>query len=841
MGLAQTYRISPTLQGAEVPIMLIPGDWETSLRRSKISRGNVLECLERGFLAYNAKPFNLSRLDRIATVLQCLLSTYGGLAVLVYPVEPCKLASVLALEALYARTNPVARPYVLCVGSDVGPRDEFMSFRNPGDLLHRRFFPVGMLRGDGGIRDLSRVRIGYHDLEPCLIFSSSLRHRPPNSLASRMSAAIVMVEERMTPDDLLDFSRWAISQGVQAVLFVVTNPFSEQARCLFATGLPLWGWNPESLRALYDGTQADVNEKAVGPFSPPEGWLRNLATSHRFVIAPVDEDRIGPALTEARNRYLELLRSAKNGEDEMLLRAIRTLLKLIYSLEDLVTPGAFYDHEAGALWNTMPVSRRFSGNQRACDELRRTDPGTAGFIDISRQQLQSVYSLLQDDPSGKPVSLLDVIDEAARRKASMAILVRNRAARRALEAFLRSKGKAGSYLLDNQISIVTPSELHLIDSVQTLLFTSIPRYGERSLLRFPRARNLAFLAYPSEIPVIEYLLRRELPALEQTLGFTAQLAMVSAVTRLPVSELGRIVQAPPKVVTTPDEIIFTAPHRAKVERIEFEPIFEKFFTEELGTSEATADEADEMQGGENNIDLGPVSALALHFMSGRTLLVRTEAEVPRYVENRDAIENVPASKLNPGDFVVLVNDSVKKSLLQLAIGRVEKHPAMIEVVAYQRSWIEALRNGMEEQRDTPSSLLRKLQAKGSKIHTAVAVHLWRKGVIIGPEDRADIRRLGEIYGAKILVEKVNTIYAAVERLRSIHRNLAHKLRYLIPRAGVSWRGLGDEELAIDQDLNLYLEDFADSVVIEEIDQAEGPFELDSLRLNRTYGGDTWRR
>src|SRR2546428_10457588 len=115
---------------------------------------------------------------------------------------------------------------------------------------------------------------------------------------------------------------------------------------------------------------------------------------------------------------------------------------------------------------------------------------------------------------------------------------------------------------------------------------------------------------------------------------------------------------------------------------------------------------------------------------------------------------------------------------------------MIEVVAYQRSWIEALRNGREEQRDTPSSLLRKLQAKGSKIHTAVAVHLWRKGVIIGPEDRADIRRLGEIYGAKILVEKVNTIYAAVERLRTIPRNLAHKLPYPITPRRASWEGLG---------------------------------------------------
>lgn len=822
--------------------MVTPGDWETSLRQSRLSRGNVIECLEKRFLTYNGESFNLTRIDRIATILQCLLSTFGGQAVLVYPVNPCKLASVLALEALYARADPFARPYVLCVGTDVSPRDEFMGFRNPGDILHRRFFPVGMLRGDGGVRDLSRVRIGHHELDPRLIFSSSLRHRAPTGLSSRMSAAIVMVDERMNPDDLLEFGRWAISEGVRAVLYVVTNPFSEQAERLFASGLPVWGWNPESLYTLYDGETEDAHANPVGPFSPPEEWLRNLATSHRFIIAPVDEDRIGPVLTEARKRYLAVLHNAKPGDDQLRLRATRSLLKLIYSLEDLATPSSFYDREASELWHTMPINRRFSGLQRACDELRRVDPGTASFIDITRQQLQSVYSLTQEDPSGKPVTLLGIIDEAIKRRASMAILVRNRAARRALEAFLRSKGKGGSYLLENQINIVTPWELRSIDRIQTLLFTSIPRYDQRSLLRFPRARNLAFLAYPSEIPVIEYLLMRELPELEQNLGFTRQMAWVAEVTRRTVSELGRIVKAPPRRPTPADKIVYTVPYRAKVEGIELKPVFEKFFAEELNTSEVLEEDVEETSDEEGIIsDAGSVTGLALHFVSGRTLLVRPQTEVPTYLEHREAVDSVPASKLSPGDLVILVNDSVKKSLLQLAIGRVEKHPAMIEVVAYQRSWVEALRNGMEERGDTPSTLLRKLQAKGSKIQTAVAVHLWRKGVIIGPEDKGDIRRLGEIYGTTLLVEKVDKIYAAVERLRSIHRNLAHKLRFLIPHAGVSWKALGDEELAIDPDLNLYLEDFSDSVTIEEVLNAEGPFEIDPSRVNRTYGGDAWRR
>ena len=88
---------------------------------------------------------------------------------------------------------------------------------------------------------------------------------------------------------------------------------------------------------------------------------------------------------------------------------------------------------------------------------------------------------------------------------------------------------------------------------------------------------------------------------------------------------------------------------------------------------------------------------------------------------------------------------------------------------------------------------------------------------------------------------MDNIYVAVERLRSIHRKLAQKLRYLAPRAGVTWQTLGDDELAIDPDLNLYLEDFSNSVTIEEVRKVEGPHSVDASKLNRTYGGDTWQR
>jgi hypothetical protein len=47
-------------------------------------------------------------------------------------------------------------------------------------------------------------------------------------------------------------------------------------------------------------------------------------------------------------------------------------------------------------------------------------------------------------------------------------------------------------------------------------------------------------------------------------------------------------------------------------------------------------------------------------------------------------------------------------------------------------------------------------------------------------------------------------------------------------------------LIIDEELGLYLEDFSDAVRVEVVLSVEGPFEVDSYRVNRVYEGDKWK-
>jgi hypothetical protein len=160
---------------------------------------------------------------------------------------------------------------------------------------------------------------------------------------------------------------------------------------------------------------------------------------------------------------------------------------------------------------------------------------------------------------------------------------------------------------------------------------------------------------------------------------------------------------------------------------------------------------------------------------------------------------------------------------------------MMEVVIYQRAWIEALDRGMERTGDTHSMVLEKLQKEGSQIKTDISVHQWRSGLVLGPRSKEDVERLGRIYGSAILQKSSGKVYRAIETTRRIHVSLARNLRYLIKRAGINKEGTA-ADIVVDEDLQLYLEDFAQAVRVERVKEVKGPIEVSQSILGRLYGG-----
>ncbi len=183
----------------------------------------------------------------------------------------------------------------------------------------------------------------------------------------------------------------------------------------------------------------------------------------------------------------------------------------------------------------------------------------------------------------------------------------------------------------------------------------------------------------------------------------------------------------------------------------------------------------------------------------------------------------------------MVNNGLKKTLAEQVVDIVEKHPKMIEVVIYQKYWVESLRKNMLSKKDTPTSLFKKLNDKGSQVKTSAAVYFWAEGVTIGPSkrNRDNIKFIGEIYEDKFLIDNYEKIYNSIDRLRRIHIRLKRNLHMLMIDAGLMLEN-GGEDKVIDEDLGLYLEDFANSIAIKRIVSIEGPYDIETYRMEQIF-------
>jgi hypothetical protein len=304
-----------------------------------------------------------------------------------------------------------------------------------------------------------------------------------------------------------------------------------------------------------------------------------------------------------------------------------------------------------------------------------------------------------------------------------------------------------------------------------------------------------------------------------------------------VSQIGK----QPSLEPIKARIVYTSPQLATVSRPELKPIFLESVGREM--EEIDLEETDDRQGWEeqDTVENGPINVMAISFEGGDTLIVRPNGSLTKYDVDSGAIIDTQAKYLRKGDLVVLVDETTTHSLLEVILERLHKHPKMMFHVINQRAWINGLRKGMEQNNDDPATLLRKMQEKGSGITHHVTVRNWRRGIVIGPLDKEDVARLGRVYNDDFLINRAEDIYKSVERVREIHRRLARKLRFLVKRAGISIDTLNDDDLVVDAELGLYLEDFSDSVRVEEIDAIGETFSGDPRKAGKLFKGNSWRQ
>ena len=165
--------------------------------------------------------------------------------------------------------------------------------------------------------------------------------------------------------------------------------------------------------------------------------------------------------------------------------------------------------------------------------------------------------------------------------------------------------------------------------------------------------------------------------------------------------------------------------------------------------------------------------LAAH---GQVWRWRRHSGIPRQAEARD---------LGVGDEVVLIDGDAHKTLLAKLLDAAENIPALALASGWHSHWRAALEHA-RERAGSYAALTRCLGALGCRVQ-AETVRLWCTGATIGPDDPADLGRVGEAASDPVLTAQAAEVWRAMRTLRGAHvragRRLAALARAIGPAAG----------------------------------------------------------
>jgi len=768
-------------------------------------------------------------------------------AVLIYPSVRMSISPLLALEALYYRLHekklPSGRNRLVIISSRVELRkeirDHFIAFKAGSMPLYIDAFPIGRVTSKGEVvKALSKTG------EPKLLISPGSAALPNDAIARGTFCVLIEATLDLKLEQAKRIFKWAQIHEIPFLFVVSPDPPTELPMHLIEKKYLYWGWEHSSLEEDCKKDEQNLKAKIFDldqPFCGNYREIQNKALGVRKVIVPVKERKLNEMLNSLREDYWELAKSARSIESSSATEVAKRFLGCIYALEEMTSPLAYAEIELGKRWGTIPINRRIAALKNHCEAVRTEQPLFASFAARSADKVLEAYRYMAETKTGKHPIILQIIKEASANGKTVLFISKNEALNEGLKAYLEiEKGMSISELKSQGIDFIPTSRIYrnVVDAnpIDTCILYGCPRYYQRDIFSYTKARNIGIIAYESEIPAIKYI-QSEFDEMQSLFCDSHKQKVAERLFGMKVEARTRKLIS--KDTSKKTELIFIDPQDAEMGSFSPEAIFSDFLSLDWRidfdySNEAEAKSADQRLGKElsDSIDAAKIS-----LPGGRHILLHAEKLVQIYDESTEKVKDRLVRNIKKGDLLILIENSTRKSLAESVISKVEAHPSMMEVVVYQRAWAYYLREALGDSRDNFIEVIKKLHKLGANTPTTpAAVFHWVNGAIIGPQDLENIRRIGIIYDKPFLVNKFRDIASAVQRLRRIHRSLSLRLSKLIPRAGIEADQEHCENTVIDEELELYLEDFANIVSIERVEDVKiisdvSPGDLDRVTFN----------
>jgi hypothetical protein len=669
-----------------------------------------------------------------------------------------------------------------------------------------------------------------------------------------------------------EFTEWREEHDIAAVVYFCRDPTSAVVNQVLDEIDTTWAWTPSAIAEQLEHGHESVNTIAAsdGANIVPKTTLRDQKLLQRraegvtvnLQILPAGD--VAEALSAAWNRYNSLNNSALKIENDVAITAVRGVERTINAYSRLLADPEYSRSYRVGHGVAKPHDVRIGQLEAVADGLSGDAGAIANSLRKNVRRLKEIQEAVNNENNlgeWKRGSVLQAIQSIVDdEQHTLHIVAPDEPARSAVRADLQLNRGPLWGRAKRRVNIHSPRTLAQASVADELIVYGPPRRGDLWILRSPHAKRMTILAYPHELGLLHYQVRRLNEAIADctpveftdpnvidTESVRRNTALDSSVPSLTgETKINRDTEeySPTRQIGPYEGISLDIPKPEEVAEFDMPKVVYSGQNDDAADSPVDRyrivgnhdDESlddlvrdtvedhrtaihsfgDGSGGGGGNLPLS--GGGGEHGITSKTryvdgLVEAITNEGYAYAgEASDTVEVVRVgegttvekklSDVKGGDRIILVRDyqAVREAVENHLI-----HMGEIDIVVRARMWHQQLELELEDSDDSLTEFRNKVEAAGATATSESTYERWYNGEVNMPRSKNNLRAIIDAYNMEEVAEHFNDVWDANWKIRKIKGEVVKQLKRQAADALADHDP--DEDIILHDDLDVRLSDF----------------------------------
>lgn len=770
-----------------------------------------LPTIDTGALSRDGRPIDVLQTTRLhSSLIRRSITTESELCV-VNPTAKSEQFSVIAADVLTATTGE-ERDMVFVLSSDTQIREKFRAFTPPGSLsedsLSEIEWPVANVDAEGY---LSRVTGDPDGPVPRFLFTYTSKRIPTDTVGSRVACVLYDDTVKFTEERLAELREWRNQNGIPAISYFTSDPLSDLFD-IVSNQASVWCWPTELIREATDTDSRrrdslslfNTGTNSQHKITRVEDQLRNRALGVSIEIHAPGGDTVEGLLENVQSARFEFEKLVREMDEDTLWRARSSLRYAVRQIEELLSP-----LDIAEAHSRRSLSARINQLERYASRIgsdSRASPAAGTYRDAV-SEIGELADRWPDVPVGekKEGQIVSLLIEIADKDESVIIVAPTGNAAQAVVTHLQTEYRSLYNDLGESLQVHDAKSVRTTEPAEHMILYGAPRYDQRSLLRLAVAPHVIFLAYPSELR----LLNSQVESLNETFEEVSRRSdwdLVAEVTEAACG--GEMIPSPELVqVTVPDPE--TRSRSDLVQDIDFrgreaeEDLAELVRTFDPDYQTPSEDPIGDGTNEANTNHNSRTTCTVLRVERGGKVYSRPNEQVSILRSDHGEVFTKKAENVRPGDVILHFRDTdlMRDSLYDLIRERGDAQLAF-----YASSWRVLLKRAIEDRGDRLDDFIRQVEQhldEGDQ-KTRQTYRNWYNQDVSRTRSKNSMLAIAEAYELDFVVENLDTVWSAVHQMENLYRKLREALEEHMLQAATNGEF---EDVVVSESPEIRLSDF----------------------------------